>query len=74
MEQLMANHQLIVFERKLMPFDAFYVSMLSEKYKNGGLGIKGLLRAFINGLRSNIQASNDLNNASSITYWIHHKA
>jgi len=74
MERLMAKHQLIVYERKLMPFDAFYVSMLSEKYKNNGLGIGGLFRAFINGLRSNIHAGNDLNYASSITYWIRHKA
>jgi hypothetical protein len=74
MERLMLNHQLVIYERKMMPFDAFYVSMLSEKYKNGSLGIGGLFRAFINGLRSNIQAGNDLNYASSITYWIRHKA
>jgi 2-polyprenyl-3-methyl-5-hydroxy-6-metoxy-1,4-benzoquinol methylase len=74
MEQLLANHQLVVEDKKLMPFDSFYVSMLSEKYKNGGLGIGGLFRAFINGLRSNMNAVSDLHYASSITYWIRKKA
>lgn len=74
MERLMSNHNLVVYERKLMPFDAYYVSMLSEKYKNGGLGIGGLLRAFFNGLFSNIHARSVLRDASSITYWIRKKS
>lgn len=34
-----------------MKFDSFYVSMLSEKYKNGSV-----IRGFINGLKSNLYA------------------
>lgn len=37
-----------------MKFDAFYVSMLSEKYKSGK---NRYVRAFLNGLRSNRKAS-----------------
>ncbi len=36
-----------------MKFDAFYVSLLSEKYKKNKLGF---IKAFFNGLRSNIKA------------------
>lgn len=36
-----------------MWFDAFYISILSEKYQNNNFG---LLRGFVNGLRSNLSA------------------
>jgi 2-polyprenyl-3-methyl-5-hydroxy-6-metoxy-1,4-benzoquinol methylase len=36
-----------------MKFDSFYVSMLSEKYKNGKINY---LKAFINGMKSNFTA------------------
>lgn len=42
-----------VIEIKPMPFDAFYVSLLSEKYKTGKLNY---LNGFLKGLRSNWQA------------------
>jgi 2-polyprenyl-3-methyl-5-hydroxy-6-metoxy-1,4-benzoquinol methylase len=42
-----------LIEKKGMPFDAFYVSLLSEKYK-GGLG--GFLRALLVGFWSNLIA------------------
>lgn len=38
---------------KPMPFDAFYVSLLSEKYKSGKMNF---LRGFYHGLRSNLSA------------------
>ncbi|MEO8210057.1 MAG: class I SAM-dependent methyltransferase [bacterium] len=38
-----------------MKFDSFYVSMLSEKYKKSTLGI---VKAFINGMMSNLKADN----------------
>lgn len=44
-----------------MKFDAYYVSMLSEKYKGGSL-----MRAFINGIKSNRKA--DENGFSSQIY------
>ena len=49
----------------LVRFDAYYVSMLSEKYKAG----KGnLLRAFFVGILSNIKAMSDYKKCSSVIY------
>jgi 2-polyprenyl-3-methyl-5-hydroxy-6-metoxy-1,4-benzoquinol methylase len=45
-----------------MPFDSFYVSMLSEKVR----GTNNLLRALMKGLQSNVVAGRD--NASSLIY------
>ena len=43
MQQFGAKHGFILEERKPMPFDAFYVSMLTEKYKGSKLSfVKGL--------------------------------
>lgn len=49
---------------KNMPFDAYYVSMLSEKNKNGK---NNFLRAIWNGFRSNLKAKGK-SNASSLIY------
>jgi 2-polyprenyl-3-methyl-5-hydroxy-6-metoxy-1,4-benzoquinol methylase len=46
---------------KPMLFDSFYVSMLSEKYKNGNI-----LKAANNGLISNIKGSKNTNHSSLI--------
>jgi ubiquinone/menaquinone biosynthesis C-methylase UbiE len=48
-----------------MKFDSYYVSLLSEKYKNGSSRI---IQAFINGFRSNIYARTNQNNYSSLIY------
>ena len=53
-----------------MKFDAFYVSMLSEKYKNNGTGT--LLRAILNGTRSNWAAGKKNDTFSSQIYIIKH--
>jgi methionine biosynthesis protein metW len=42
-----------LIEIKPMPFDAFYVSLLSEKYKTGKISY---FKGFFNGLRSNLSA------------------
>jgi len=47
-----------------MKFDSFYVSMLSEKYKNGSVKY---LSAFLNGLKSNLKAKSP-SNYSSVIY------
>lgn len=47
------NHHFFVEDIKPMVFDSFYVSLLSEKYRNGK---SNLIRAFFNGLRSNMAA------------------
>jgi 2-polyprenyl-3-methyl-5-hydroxy-6-metoxy-1,4-benzoquinol methylase len=50
---------------KPMWFDSFYVSMLSEQYRNG----KGnLLKTFFNGLLSNIKTVFDVKKCSSVIY------
>lgn len=66
MKTLLSEFGIKIIQRKLMPFDSFYVSMLSEKYKNGGT--LGYFRAFINGLNSNLAANNDLCKSSSLIY------
>lgn len=50
-----------------MWFDSFYVSMLSEKYKND----KGnILKAVMNGFRSNMKALGNARKCSSVIYVI----
>ncbi len=48
-----------------MKFDSYYVSLLSEKYKNGSSRI---IPALINGLRSNFYARNHQMSYSSLIY------
>jgi 2-polyprenyl-3-methyl-5-hydroxy-6-metoxy-1,4-benzoquinol methylase len=48
-----------------LKLDAFYISLLSEKYISGK---QNYLRAFINGIRSNIYAGKNENNYSSLIY------
>lgn len=58
---------------KPMVFDAFYVSILSEKYKNIENGNKknsgNLISAFLKGMKSNVFASNSENTFSSQIYF-----
>lgn len=51
-EKLFAKHGLRVVQTKPMIFDAFYVSLLSEKYKTG---TQNFIRAFFLGLVSNVK-------------------
>jgi 2-polyprenyl-3-methyl-5-hydroxy-6-metoxy-1,4-benzoquinol methylase len=39
-----------------MKLDSFYISLLSEKYKNNKSSITGMLKATLNGLTSNVKA------------------
>jgi 2-polyprenyl-3-methyl-5-hydroxy-6-metoxy-1,4-benzoquinol methylase len=67
MEQLLSKYNLKVTAIKPMWYDSFYVSMLSEKYING----KGnIIKAFFNGLASNIKAMADKTKCSSVIYVI----
>jgi len=52
-ENLFRKHEMKVSRVLPMIFDSFYVSLLSEKYKNG---TPGLIKGFFNGLRSNLAA------------------
>ena len=55
-EKLFAKHNFQLVKTKPMIFDAFYVSLLSEKYKSGKSGFLVLFKAFFRGLWSNISA------------------
>lgn len=66
-EKLLSLHELKLIGVKPMWFDSFYVSMLSEKYKND----KGnIFKAVFNGLLSNLSASGDSRKCSSVIYVI----
>ena len=67
MKELMNLHGLQVKKIKPMWFDSFYVSILSEQYKNS----KGnMIAAFFTGLLSNIKAYFDKEKCSSVIYVI----
>jgi len=67
MKKLVEQHGLTIKKIKPMWFDSFYVSMLSEQYKNG----KGnLIKAFLVGLVSNIKTLFNLKKCSSLIYII----
>lgn len=65
MEMLLASHGFELVQKKLMPFDSFYVSMLSEKYKHGS---SRLLQAFMSGLKSWMEGRKNVDRSSSIIY------
>ena len=67
MEKLIAIHELKITAFKPMWFDSFYVSMLSEQYKNGR---GNMVNAVFNGLLSNIKAWSDVRKCSSVIYVI----
>ena len=65
METLLNKKGFSVETLKPMWFDSFYVSMLSEKYRQGRVGY---LPAFLTGLRSNVKAMFNKQKCSSIIY------
>lgn len=68
MKVLLATHGLKLVDIIPMKQDSFYVSLLSEKYKNPTANILvNMLRALINGLRSNLAAGRN-QNYSSLVY------
>jgi len=65
-ELLFSKQGMIVSKTLPMKFDSFYVSMLSEKYKNG---TSNFMKAFWIGLKSNLKALSN-NEYSSLIYVI----
>jgi 2-polyprenyl-3-methyl-5-hydroxy-6-metoxy-1,4-benzoquinol methylase len=65
MRSLLEQKGFSLSQMKLMPFDSFYVSLLSERYQHGKTR---LLQGFFTGLRSWIQATSKPENGSSIIY------
>jgi 2-polyprenyl-3-methyl-5-hydroxy-6-metoxy-1,4-benzoquinol methylase len=62
---LMMNHGFEIISTHPMKFDAYYVSLLSEKYKRGK---SRLPAALFNGFRSNKTAKKNQNNYSSLIF------
>lgn len=68
--QLLFEKENMVMKKVLpMKFDSFYVSLLSEKYKNGKMNF---VNAFLIGLQSNWKANSTMEHSSHI-YVINHK-
>jgi len=67
MQQLLGRHAFNIVQKEDMPLDAFYVSMLSEKYK--GNYFFGPVSAFIAGLKSYLKGRKKTDQASSIIYF-----
>ena len=67
LSKLLAKYGLKVADTKPMKFDAFYISMLSTKYRSGKTNYAESVK---NGLLSNAWAARNGNNYSSITYVI----
>ena len=65
MKRLLDQHDLRVREMRAMPFDAFYVSLLSERYAKGGLRP---MSAFAQGAKSWWPARRKAAAASSVMY------
>ncbi len=65
--QLLAKHGLKIARTEPMKYDAFYISMLSSKYRSGSTHY---LEALKNGFLSNLRAAREQNNYSSLIYII----
>ena len=65
MKTLTRNHGLIIEKIIPMKLDAFYISLLSEKYAKGK---KNYFRAVVNGIRSNYFGSRNKKNYSSLIF------
>jgi 2-polyprenyl-3-methyl-5-hydroxy-6-metoxy-1,4-benzoquinol methylase len=62
-KSLFQKHDLELIKVLPMKFDAFYVSLLSEKYKTGKMNF---ITAFFIGLKSNMKAKQNLEYSSHI--------
>lgn len=62
---LMAEHGFTLVKTLPMPLDAYYISLLSEKYKKGS---SRMIRAGFNGFRSNFKARFKTGDYSSLIY------
>lgn len=71
MKVLLKKYNFQLVEVKPMWYDSFYVSILSEKYKQ--TGIMGIFRAFFVGCISNLKALSNPDKASSLIYVIKKK-
>ena len=66
-EKLLGKHHFNIITQKTMPLDAFYVSMLSEKYKGSG-SLMQYIKGFTVGAVGYMSSLSDINNSSSVIY------
>jgi 2-polyprenyl-3-methyl-5-hydroxy-6-metoxy-1,4-benzoquinol methylase len=66
---LAGKHGFSIKEIHPLKFDAYYISLMSEKYKYGS---ENYFRALINGIKSNRIANKDEKNYSSLIYILKH--
>ncbi|MDR2816601.1 MAG: class I SAM-dependent methyltransferase [Proteiniphilum sp.] len=66
-EKLLATHHLKIVKKIRMPLDAFYISLLSEKYRSSNL-LTQYGRAFVVGATGFLRSLFDPGQASSIIY------
>jgi SAM-dependent methyltransferase len=66
-EKLLAGHHLKIVKRVAMPLDAFYISLLSEKYR-GSNPLTQYGRAFMTGTAGFLRSLSDPEQASSLIY------
>ena len=66
-EKLLSKHQFKIIKQKTMPLDAFYISMLSEKYRGSG-SLMQYLRACSVGTIGYLRSLSDINQSSSVIY------
>ena len=66
-EKLLSKHQFNIIKQKIMPLDAFYISMLSEKYK-GSCSLMQYIKGFTVGAVGYMRSLSDINQSSSIIY------
>lgn len=65
LEKIAVKNNFKLVEKKMMPFDPFYNSLLSEKYKNSTLG---LVQGFMIGFVSFLKGLINVNKSSSVIY------
>lgn len=66
-EKLLKKHQFKIIKQKTMPLDAFYISMLSEKYKGNGQ-IAQYIKAILVGKTGYLRSLSDIKQSGSVIY------
>jgi 2-polyprenyl-3-methyl-5-hydroxy-6-metoxy-1,4-benzoquinol methylase len=66
-EKLLNKHQFKIIKQKTMPLDAFYISLLSEKYRGSGK-LYQYFKAIIVGIIGFLLSLSNVNQSSSVIY------
>lgn len=66
-EKMLSKHQFNIIKQKTMPLDAFYISMLSEKYR-GNSSLIQYIKAIVVSAIGYLRSLTDINQSSSVIY------